>query len=363
MSKTRRIEIVFEILRIVAAFLIAYLFILVVLVLISDVPGKAIYNFSIGPFSTARRFGGIIQKAIPLVFTGWGMCFMYAVNRFNLIGEGVFIMSACMTTLIAIALEPLQLPKVVMVSLLLVISLIMGGAIAFVPAVINSKLNANIIVVSIMLNYILLFLTQYILTRLIRDTEVSYTASKSIPLNAKLENIIPQAGIHSGIIIMAAVYILVVLLFFKMPAGYTMRTVGSNPEFARHVGIKVTTTVVMAQVIGGALASFGGAVEQLGMNDRFQWTELTQHGMNGVVVAVLAKKNPIFVPITAFLLAYIKQGAEVVNRTADIPAEFIIVIQGIIILLVAADSFLSSARNRMIFKSALSPAASLKTNS
>jgi len=363
MSKTRKIEIVFEILRIIAALLIAYLFILVVLVAISDEPAKAIYNFSIGPFSTVRRFGGIIQKAIPLVFTGWGMCFMYAVNRFNLVGEGLFIMSACMTTYIALALEAFQLPKVLMVLLLLVISIILGGVIAFIPAIINAKLNANIIVVSIMLNYILLYLTQYILTRLIRDTEVSYAASRSIPLNARLEKIIPQAGIHSGIIIMAIVYILVVILFSRMPAGYAMRVVGSNPEYAKHVGIKVTATIITAQVIGGALASLGGAVEQLGMNDRFQWTELTQHGMNGVVVAVLAKKNPILVPITAFLLAYIKQGAEVVNRTSDIPAEFIIVIQGIIILLVAADSFLSSARNRMIFKSALSPANGLKSNS
>ena len=81
---------------------------------------------------------------------------------------------------------------------------------------------------------------------------------------------------------------------------------------------------------------------------RFQWTATTQHGFDGLLVAVLAKKNPVLVPIGALFLAYIRIGADVVNTSGDIPTEFVTVIQGIIILLVAAESFLSGTKNRCV---------------
>ena len=90
----------------------------------------------------------------------------------------------------------------------------------------------------------------------------------------------------------------------------------------------------------------------LGNYIRFQWTATTQHGFDGLLVAVLAKKNPALVPIGALFLAYIRIGADVVNTSGDIPKEFITVIQGIIILLIAAESFMSGTKNKLIFKAA-----------
>ena len=77
-----------------------------------------------------------------------------------------------------------------------------------------------------------------------------------------------------------------------------------------------------------------------------------RHGFDGLLVAVLARKNPIFVPIAALLLAYLRTGADVVNRATDIPAEFVSVLQAIIILLIAAQMFLSHFKNKIIFKTA-----------
>ncbi|MBQ4252209.1 MAG: hypothetical protein II704_04105, partial [Erysipelotrichaceae bacterium] len=95
----------------------------------------------------------------------------------------------------------------------------------------------------------------------------------------------------------------------------------------------------------------GGAVEIMNSYKRFQWIATTGHGFDGMVVAVLARKNPILVPIGALFLAYIRIGADVVSTSGDIPSEFITVIQGIIILLVAAESFLSGTKKKLIYKS------------
>lgn len=351
--KVRRVEAVFELLRIVVAFLIAYALTLLVLVLISKDPAKAIYSFTIGPFTTARRFGNIIQKMVPLVFTGLGMCFMYSVNRFNVSGEGIFITSACITTFFALIIESAGLPGWLNIILLLAIGGIIGSIVASIPAVINAKLGANIIVLSIMLNYILLYFTQYVLTRVVRDVNVSYTASYEIPENARFSEWIPRTGIHTGVFVAIFFVIVVVILFHKTSLGFEMRTVGSNLDFAMQIGMNTIATIVLAQVIGGALAGVGGSLEQLAMNSRFQWTALTNHGMNGVIVAVLAKKKPQYILLTAFLMAYIQQGAQIVNSSTDVPAEFVVVVQGVVVLMIAAEMFLSKTRNKIIYNMAL----------
>jgi simple sugar transport system permease protein len=133
-----------------------------------------------------------------------------------------------------------------------------------------------------------------------------------------------------------------------------MRTVGANPSFARFAGLGVTKTVVIAQLIGGAIVGLGGSVEILARYDRYLWDagQSPQYGFDGLVVAVLAHKNPALIPVGAFILAYIRIGADIVTRSTDIPAEFVSIVQGIIILLIAAEMFLSNFKKKLIFKNA-----------
>ena len=104
MNKTRKIEMTVELIRILVAVGIAYAIALVTLFLISEDPVYIIQQFVLGPFSSVRRVGSIINQAIPFVFTGLCFCFMYAVNKFNLAGEGIFMFAGCMSTLVAVNL-------------------------------------------------------------------------------------------------------------------------------------------------------------------------------------------------------------------------------------------------------------------
>ena len=157
---------------------------------------------------------------------------------------------------------------------------------------------------------------------------------------------------HSGFLIAIVCVIFAAILFYKMSFGFKMRIVGLNPVFAKYIGIPVVSTIILAQVIGGAFAGLGGTVQVLGMFSSYQWTALTGYGFDGLMIAVLARKNPALVPLSAFLIAYIRTGADIVSRTTDIPPEFVSIIQGIIIVLVAAEMFLSGFKRRLIFNSA-----------
>ena len=351
MNKTRKIEMTVELIRILVAVGIAYAIALVTLFLISEDPVYIIQQFVLGPFSSVRRVGSIINQAIPFVFTGLCFCFMYAVNKFNLAGEGIFMFAGCMSTLVAVNLGE-GLPFPLMVLILMVVGAITGIVMIAIPALLDAKFKANIVVVSLMLNSILVFLSIWVLKYQMRDPSIGAMGSYPLPDNAVLPNIFGKFRIQSGLFFAIIAVILVAILFYKMVFGYKMRVVGSNPLFAKACGINMMGTIVAAQLIGGALAGMGGTCEILGNYDRFKWTASTQHGFDGLMVAVLARRNPLLVSVAALLLSYIRIGANVVNSKGDIPTEFITVIQGIVILLVAAEEFMGGFKKKMIYKAA-----------
>lgn len=351
MNKTSRVEFTVELVRILTAIAIAYAVALVTLFAVSDDPIYIIQQFVLGPFSSVRRVGSNINLAIPFTFTGLCFCFMYAVNKFNLAGEGIFMFAGCVISWVAIKLGE-SVPAPVMIGLLLVIGALTGVVVSALPAWLDSKFNANIVVSSLMLNSILMFLSIYIMMYTMRDTPSVPGLPLPIPGNAKLPQIFGKFRIQAGLVIALIAVILVAVLFYKMVFGYKMRVVGSNPWFAKACGINMTATIICAQLFGGALAGLGGTCEILGNYDRYNWVATTQHGFDGLMVAVLARKNPLLVPVAACLLAYIRIGADVVNSKGDIPIEFITVIQGIVILMVAAEEFMGRYKKKLIYKAA-----------
>lgn len=352
MNKTQRIESIMEIVRVVVSLLIAYGVALLILTLISKDPVFIIRQFILGPFSSPRRIGSIINLAIPITITGLSMCFMYAVNKFNLIGESIFMLAACIITWMGITLAPVHLPALVMVPLVLVVAALVGVVIAYIPAWMDRKFKANVVVVSLMLNSAIVQLAIYIMRFKMRDPACSYIASYETPSSMQLPYLFGKFKIESALMIAIVCTLLVAMLFFKTSFGWKMRLVGSNPNFAKAVGLNVAQVSFLAQLAGGVLAGIAGATEMMSAYTRFQWTASTQHGFDGLLVAVLAKKNPAMVPVGALFLAYIRIGADVVNTSGDIPIEFITVIQGIVILLIAAESFLSGTKKKLIYKAA-----------
>ena len=88
------------------------------------------------------------------------------------------------------------------------------------------------------------------------------------------------------------------------------------------------------------------------MYDRFQWTSLPGYGFDGVIVAILARKNPVMVPVAAFFRAYLRIGSDVMSSSTDVTNELVSIIQSIIILFVSAKVFLEAYRQKLVVKEA-----------
>ncbi len=345
--KTKQIELKYNILRPLFAILIAYIIAFLVIAVASNEPLNAIKLFVLGPLGTPRHFANVIETMIPFIFTGLAIAVMQRANQFNLIGEGIFFLSGAIAAYIAINTN---MPTFISPIVIIIISGLFGSVIAMIPAILKIKWKANELVSSIMMNYVLFYLGMYFLNYWMRDMSAGYNASYKIPLVSKLPVIISGTRIHGGFIIAVLAVVLVSIMMYKSKLGYELKTVGENENFARYSGMKIVKITLIAQLIGGFLAGVGGSVEILGMYNRFQWETLTNHGFDGVLVATLARKNPILIPITSFFLAYMRIGADLASRSSDIPVEFVSIVQGIVLLLVGAQLFLESIKRKEIVK-------------
>ena len=345
---SKQIEKRFDMLKTFIAVLIALGLTFLVIAIVSDDPLAALQAFIFGPLKNMMRIGNVIELMTPLMFTGTAICIMYQANQFNLIGEGAFLIGANLASWFAISFGA-TLPAPLGTIGALLVGAMAGIVGASIPAILKVKWKANEVVSSIMMNYILLQLSNFILMYVTKDAASGLQASFKIPVATKLLKIFPGTRIHLGTIIALLVVAAAYIFIYKTKWGYEIRMTGANINFAKYSGISVMGVMLYAQLIGGGIAGLGGASEMLGLYDRFIWYGYnTNYGFDGILVAILAKNNPIFVPFAALFLAYLRIGSDVMNRVSDVPVEFIQVVQAIVIMLVAAEMFLSKWKHKLI---------------
>lgn len=339
----------FEVVRTSLAILIALSIALVIVLAVSDDPGDALYKFLLGPLGSFRHFGNVIELMIPLTFTGIAISVMFTAGQFNLGAEGGFFIGAIASAFVAINFN---LPPVIHPIVAILFGSLVGSLFCGLPAVLKVKWGASELVSSLMFNYIAFFFGLFLINYYMRDANAGAMVSYLFKPTALLPKLVPKTRVSVGLLVAMALIVLAWLFMQRTRWGYRIKLTGANAKFSRYSGIDTNSVVVYSQVIGGLIAGMGGSIELLGMYTRFSWQNLPGYGWDGVIVAILARNNPLFVPIAAFFLAYLRIGADIMSRYSDVPNEFVSLIQGTIIILIAASSFLAKYRHRLVFKEA-----------
>lgn len=339
----------FELFRTAAVVLIALLLTFILISFVSSRPLYTIFIFLYEPLSSLSHAGNIIEMAIPLMFTGLALALLFKMNMFNLGAEGIFYFSGLVAAAVAIhfSLGGFLHPVAA-----IALGGIVGAAISAITGFLKAKWNANELVTSLMFNSILYGVGQYLLNYTLRDAKAFQTASFKFDPTAVLSRLVPGTRIHTGLLIVLACIVAGHFFMYKTRWGYELRMTGANREFAEYSGIKTAKVIILVHLLAGLAAGIGGSVEVLGMYTRFQWNALPGYGLDGALVAMLAKNNPLGVIGAALFLAYIRVGADMMSRYSDVPAEMISIVQAVILLLVSADQFLKFWKNRMLLKEA-----------
>ena len=346
----KRIKIdYYNLLRISTAIGLAVIIACGIVLLVSEEPFEAMFQLFLGPLQTKRNFFSVIETMIPLVFTGLAMNIMFKGGMFSMGADGSFYMGAVIASFVAIKFT---LPSGIHQVVLIIFAGIIGGMITMLPALIKKFTGANELVTSLMFNYVFFFLGLYIINTFLLDDSTGY-ASHKFKETARFGLMLEGTRLHYGFLIMIATVIIMYFIVEKSKFGYKLKVTGSNKKFAKYSGVKITSTIFLSQFIGGVLAGIGGAIEMVGINKRFEWKTQVPYVWDGMLVDLLATSKPALIPLAAFFLSYVRTGADIMSRKTDVDNEIMAIIQGVIILLVAAERFMYSFKKRSEEKQAL----------
>ena len=349
-----------EFLRVLLAVSIALLLGFIVTLLVSEDPLGAYKSFLLGPISKFNRFGDWIEESITLILVGLAIAIAFEAKQFSLGAEGQLILGALVAGSV-ILFVPVQ-SVVLRITLAVVAAAAIGFLWGLIPGYLKAYLDANELVSTLMLNSIALKMYDYFLTYWIKPEGAGYTASDFLPKAYQMPSFMPkfagnlydmfsrQTNITVFLYIMIAAFIGAWFLIYRTPFGYELRMVGSNIKFAAYGGINTKKVIVLAFAISGIFAGLAGAHLAQGIHNKLILNISLGLGFEGIVVATMARNNPLFIPLSGLAYGYMRAGADIMERASDMSREMVMVVQAMIILLVTAEGILPVIQQRVNLK-------------
>jgi simple sugar transport system permease protein len=300
-----------------------------------------------GPTQDLFGLTEILVRAVPLILVALGIAISFRSGIINIGAEGQMLMGILAATATALALPHLAhgllLPLVLLAGAL-------GGALwAGIAGVLKARLGVNEILSTVMLNYIAAQFYTYLLRGPMIDPAELETGSGTpqsmrLPHGAWLGRLIPGTRLHYGLILALVLAFGVYLLLWRTTWGFRLRAAGAEAKAARYAGISVPRSLVAAMLFSGGFAGLAGAVELTGVHHRAIENISSGYGFTGIVVALFGALHPAGIVPAAVFFGLLLVGADMTQRTAGVPANMILVLQGVIILaIVSAKMYLNNA--------------------
>ncbi len=307
----------------------------IVMIMIGKNPLMAYGALIFGAFGTKGALINNLMKTTPLILTGLSVGLGFRAGLFNIGANGQLIIGALLSTYVGSKM--IAYPFYLSIPLMLVTGMIGGALWAAIAGWLKVARGAHEVITTIMLNYIAVFIANYVVNGpfqapggVPKSPEIAYSAR--LPILATSGATWLSAGIFVALAAVVVVYILVE----KTKLGYEVKAVGFNPYAAEYGGISIGKNVVMAMAISGALAGLAGTMQVMGVYYRYLGALGGSMGFDGITIALIGQNDPIGIAFAAFLISSIRAGSNQM-QIAGVSKNIVIIIQGIIIFLVAAN--------------------------
>jgi ABC-type uncharacterized transport system permease subunit len=328
-SKKRKavVGILNTLLPVLAAFLVGA----VVILLIGENPLVTYWILVKNSLFSGTGFLTTLHYAGPLILTGLAIAVTFKANVYNMGVEGQMLVGAFFTGIAGAYITGMNpfLHKAVCI----VIGIICGMVFAFIPAIIKVKCKANEMVVTLMLNYAVLKVLEFLSTGVFRDESSGYVATKTIQESAMFSRFgVSRLTMFFGVVVLALIGMYI--LMKKSKLGFEITAIGKSTEFAEATGMKVGRKIIMIMLISGGLSGLAGAGYM--MSDQFKFTLGFSGnpglGWDGMLIALLGGHSPMGVLVAAIFYAALKTGSDNINLYTNVPKEIVAMIQGFLIL-------------------------------
>ena len=306
-------------------------------------PLYAVSQIFFESFGSVYGIKETITKAIPLILIGAGLTLAFRAKFWNIGAEGQLLMGAIFATWTAQHLGN-ALPSAVIVPLIFTAGFIGGALWGIIPAILKIKYAINEVITTLMLNYICAeFLTMLIVGPWKGKTRFGFPGTDALP-DAAILGVLPGSRIHYATLILAIVCSVgLCVLIYKTRFGYEARVVGENPDAGKYAGIDFLKTSLILMAISGGLAGFAGVGEVAGIHHYLGYPASVSsgYGFTAIIVAWLAKLNPLFAIVSGLFFAGIIVGGDAIQISLGLPAATVEIVNGILLIfLIMGDYFL-----------------------
>jgi simple sugar transport system permease protein len=269
-----------------------------------------------------------LVRAAPMIFTGLAVAVAFRAKFWNIGAEGQLLAGA----MAACWVGAVPMPGPLAVLLMAVAGAAAGGAVALIPALLRVRLKVDDVVSSLLLNSIVFYILMALIETIWKDPLSGYPISPPIEDSANFPVLVAGTRLHLGVLVALIAAPVVWFVISRTTLGFKIRVTGENPEAARYGGIGVERVIVSAAILSGALAGLAGVGEVGGVHFQVMSDISPGYGYSGIVIAMLARLNPLGVVPAAIFLAAVMTGAEAMSRATGVPPFLSDVIQGMALL-------------------------------
>lgn len=312
--------------------------------------------FLLGALGRVNRWAIWIQDALTLILVGLAIAIVFRARQFSLGAEGQLYLGALVSG--AIVLSSSHLPPLVLIPLALLGAMVTGFLWGLLPGVLKAYLGANELVATLMLNTIAIRFFELVLIMQLKPPGAGYNSSAPFAPSGQLPPIVANTQVTIAVFLVIIAVAAVWLLITRTPLGYEIRMVGANRRFADYGGINTRRTIMLSMAVSGVVAGLAGAHLSMGIFRQLISGLSFGLAFEGVVVALLARNNPLVIPFTGLLYAYLRAGAQFMERDANVSFEVVRIIQAVIILLITAEALVAFFQARRLQRRGLAQADS-----
>lgn len=256
-----------------------------------------------------KYFGQTLVRTVPLLMCALSVLFAYKVGMFNIGAAGQYVAGACASLYAALAWN---LPWYVC----LLLAIIAGAVLGAVSGALKTACNVNVVISGIMLNWIMLYTTNWVLGTVKEPTSPFTKTLISTNPKALLPNLGMGAffgnekSVTIAIPLAVLMAVLVRVVLNKTKFGYELKATGNNYNAAKYCGMRENRNIILTMMISGGLAGMGAAMSYLTGIEQWETTisSVPAMGFNGIAVAFLGGLSPIGSILSAFFIQYITLG-------------------------------------------------------
>ena len=291
------------------------------------------------PALKLKNFGNTLVKTVPLTMCALAILFSYKVGLFNIGTSGQYCAGICAALLFSLKFHWGWIPC-------LIVAMLAGAFLASIVGVLKAYLNVNEVISGIMLNWICLYLTNWILSG-VKESTTPYTfkvrdvAPAAVLPSAGLGKLFNNNYVTIAVPIAILVAVMIYIIMEKTKFGYELKATGYNKFAAKYCGMAENRNIILSLAISGMIAGLGAGLYYLTGHAQYEVTatSVPAMGFNGIAATFLGGLNPIGTIFSSYFIQHITDGGANVDlskfssQTSDLISALIIYFCGFVLFI------------------------------